>query len=53
MSSSSALVAVRATLSFGCGYLNAWELYCGSAEGRKKVNAANSLRLKRLEGEAG
>ena len=45
--------AVRATLGFRCDYLNAWELYCGSAEGRKKVKAANSLRLKRLEGESG
>ena len=45
--------AVRATLGFRYGYLNAWELYCGSAEGRKKVNAANSPRLKRLEGETG
>jgi hypothetical protein len=40
-------------LGFRYDYLNAWELYCGSAKGRKKVNAANSLRLKRLQGEAG
>ena len=42
--------AVRATLGVGGGYLNAWEVYCGSVEGRKKVNAANSLRLNEAGG---
>ena len=35
-------------MAFWYGNLNAWELYCGSAKGQKKVNAANPLRLNGL-----